>query len=134
LIEWAEHHFKLQQSSSDGASVADHLESGREQLAKVKLAKRSKSPSTLIKDDNAPEFPWPLNYLWEYFLEIADAVPHDDVGAPVITWEAIARWSELMAIWLEPWELRAIVMIGRIGQSAAAVAFSNRMKQVTSHG
>jgi hypothetical protein len=135
LIEWAEHHFNQRQISSDGASVADHLESGREQLAKVKLAKRRKSPPTsIISDDEAPEFPWPLNYLWEYFLEIADAVPRDDVGAPVITWEAIGRWSELMAIWLEPWELRAIVMIGRVGQSAAAVAFSNRMKQVTSHG
>jgi hypothetical protein len=132
LIEWAEHHFKLQQSSSDGASVAEHLESGREQLSKVKLKKSSSRPNP--PDDDAPEFPWALNYLWEYFLEISDAVPRDDVGAPVITWEAIARWSELMGTWLEPWELRAIVMIGHCGQSAASTAFSNRMKQVRSNG
>jgi hypothetical protein len=132
LIEWAEHHFKLQQSSSDGASIAEHLESGREQLNKIKLRKSPARP--IPSDDEAPEFPWPLNYLWEYFLEIADAVPRDDVGAPMITWGDIESWSELMGVRLEPWELRAVVVIGRVGQSAAAIAFSNRMKQVRSHG
>jgi hypothetical protein len=133
LIEWAEHHFKLQQSSSDGASIAEHLESGREQLSKIKLKKPSSRP-TPPQDNDAPEFPWPLNYLWEYFLEIADAVPRDEMGAPTITWSDIESWSELMGVWLEPWEVRAVITIGRVGQGAAATAFSNRMKQVRSHG
>jgi hypothetical protein len=102
-------------------------------LAKVRLARRGKVPSKSIEDE-APEFPWPLNYLWEYFLEIANAVERDDVGAPIITWEAIARWSELMGVWLEPWELRAIVMVGRVGQGVAAKAFNDRMKQARSNG
>jgi hypothetical protein len=101
----------------------------------VKLARRSKAPSKAAAvEDDAPEFPWPLNYLWQHFLEISEAVARDDVGAPIITWEAIGSWSELMGTWLEPWELRAIVMVGRVGQSAAAKAFNDRMKQVRSHG
>jgi hypothetical protein len=134
LIEWCEYHFKIQQSSSDGASVADHLESGIEQLAKVKLARRSKAPPKVAPvEDDVPEFPWPLNYLWQDFLEIADAVERDDYGAPQITWRDIESWSIQMRVVLEPWEARAIVLVSRTGQGVAAKAYSDRMKQVRSN-
>jgi hypothetical protein len=119
---------------TDGASVGDHLESGREQLSKVKLARRSPAPKPKSVDDDAPEFPWPLMYLWEDFLQISDAVERDDYGAPQITWRDIEAWSIQMRVVLEPWEAQAIVLVSRTGQGVAAKAYSDRMKQVRSNG
>jgi hypothetical protein len=60
-------------------------------------------------------------------------VPHDDYGAPQILWTEILAWTELMRLNLEPWELEALTLIGRIGQKVAAEAFNTHMKQ-KSHG
>jgi hypothetical protein len=101
----------------------------------VKLARRSKAPPKIATvEDDAPEFPWPLNYLWDDFLQIADAVERDDYGAPQITWRDIDAWSIQMRVMLEPWEVRAIVLVSRTGQGVAAKAYSDRMKQARSHG
>jgi hypothetical protein len=56
-------------------------------------------------------------------------VPSDDLGAPQMLWSEILAWSELTRIDLEPWEINALTLLGRAGQSAAADAFGAQMKQ-----
>jgi hypothetical protein len=56
-------------------------------------------------------------------------MPHDDYGAPQCLWTEILAWSELMKINLEPWELQAIVWLGRVCQSVSAQAHIARMKK-----
>jgi len=118
------------------------VESGREQIAKLgggKLATLAdlRGEPTPVKPprppddpaDDAPEFPHPLGYLWDIFREIADAVRFDDHGAAQVTWSEIRSWSELMQTALEPWEIRALVDVGRVGQTVAAKAYSDRLSR-----
>lgn len=120
------------------------MESAREQLTKVgklttladiRAKQAGKTPSSAIARPDiaeiAPEFPYPLQYLWDYFLEICCAVPHDDHGAPQILWTEILAWSKLVQVDLEPWETTALTVISRISQKIAAEAFNAHMKQKT---
>jgi hypothetical protein len=81
-----------------------------------------------------PEFPYPLEYLWDTFLEVTDAVPHDDYGAPQCLWTEILAWSELTGCWLQHWELQAIAWLGRTSQTVAAQAYVDHMKKPSTHG
>ena len=122
--------------TDDGASVAEHLESGQEQLkkigrlktlAEIKGTKPAARP-TSEPEDIGPEFPYPVQYLWETFLQIGGGVAHDDWGAPVITWGEIRAWMELVDTTLEPWEVTTIINLATVAQSVLAKAYTDRMK------
>jgi hypothetical protein len=102
---------------------------------RAKQTGKSLPPAIAPNDhtEGVPEFPYPLQYLWDYFLEICCGVPHDDYGQPQILWSELRAWSELMHIDLEPWETSALTLIGRKSQNVAAEAFNTHMKQ-KSHG
>lgn len=66
----------------------------------------------------APLFPAPLAYLWDWFCQVAAGVAATGMGPTIVTWEAVAAWSLLMWVRLEPWEAGAMV---RLGQARAAI-------------
>lgn len=65
-----------------------------------------------------PPFPQLLGDLWKYFCEVSSGVAPNGMGPLTVTWEAIAAWSSLMLVTLEPWEAQAMI---RLGQARAAI-------------
>ncbi len=68
----------------------------------------------------APPFPEPLRYLWNWFLEIRAGVQGNGMTYPVITWEALYCWTALMRQDLAPREAATIVTLGNIWASIMA--------------
>lgn len=110
-MEWAEHQFRQNRSTADGATEGDHLESAARQLAN--LPGRKKKPVEIVPD--APPFPDELSYLWQHFIELAGGLASNGFGPPLVTWEALQAWQIAMDIGpLEPWEMRTLVDLGRL--------------------
>lgn len=59
-----------------------------------------------------PSFPEPLEYIWQHFCEIAFGLPINGFAPSPVTWSALCDWSALTGTPLEPWEARALVMLG----------------------
>lgn len=90
---------------SDGATTAQHLESAVRQFKALGI-----EPKAALAEP-APPFPWPIEYLWNWFCEIMDGVAANGMTAPILTWEGIATWAQLMGLDPEPWECRALIRL-----------------------
>lgn len=60
-----------------------------------------------------------LFYLWNWFSEHSMGLAQNGMAPPVVTWESLRAWCEQMRVELEPWEARAMVLLG--GQRAAII-------------
>jgi hypothetical protein len=99
---------------SDGASAAQHLESGLRQFKALGI-----TPKSTTITEPAPPFPFEIEYLWRWFWEIMDGVSGNGMTAPILTWEGIATWAQLMGLDPEPWECRALIRLS----NARAIVF-----------
>lgn len=59
-----------------------------------------------------PPFPVVLAYLWAWFCDISAGIAGNGTTPPVITWEAAAAWAISTGINPEPWEYRAMLVLG----------------------
>lgn len=81
--------------------------------------------------DDAPECPEALAYLWKHFAEIDLGLSSNGFGPPLVTWEALRAWTDFMAVQLEPWEARALVVLGH---KRAVIADEEQRKKVQAGG
>lgn len=110
-MEWAEHQFRQNRSTADGATEGDHLESAARQLAN--LPGRKKKPVEIVPEGSS--FPDELFYIWNWFTEIASGLASNGFGPPMVTWEALRAWQSAMDIGpIEPWEAATLVDLGRL--------------------
>ena len=70
-----------------------------------------RKPKVSIVPDGPP-FPDPLDYIWQAFCEIVFGLDINGFAPSPVTWTALADWSALTGTPLEPWESRALVMLG----------------------
>lgn len=121
MIEWAEHEFRQNRSTGDGATEGDHLASAERQWERLKRRPRRAIIQT------GPPFPDELGYLWAAFVEISAGLAGSGFGPPVMTWEAIRAWQALTGFGeIEPWEARALVQLGLLRASILADAQKKR--------
>ncbi len=62
----------------------------------------------------APIFPEPLRYVWNWYQELRAGVQGNGTTYPVITWEALHCWSRLMRQEIAPREARTIISLGNL--------------------
>jgi len=117
-MEFAEYEFRRNRKVSDGATEGDHLESGARQLANMP-GKRRRVIEEIIPE--APPFPYELQYLFTWYIEITQGLPSGGFGPSLMTWEAIAAWQRLMDVGpLEPWEVKTLVDLGMLRARVSA--------------
>jgi hypothetical protein len=107
-MAFGEHEFRGARKQADGATEAEHQASAARQWAMLGRHDEAKR----VAPDDSPECPAALAYLWSWFLEILFGLPSSGMAVPTITWEALRAWSDGCCIELEPWERRALVMLG----------------------
>jgi hypothetical protein len=61
-----------------------------------------------------PPFPEALGYLWLWFSQHSMGLAAGGMSHPVITWEGLQAWSQLLQIELEPWEVDLMVNLSCI--------------------
>ena len=65
-------------------------------------------------DDDEPEFPDALMYLWNWFGEILDGCVPTGMAPLSIGWRDLSAWCDLTGEGLEPWEARLIVRLASL--------------------
>jgi len=60
------------------------------------------------------QLPPELDYVWEMFEEISMGLQGSGFGIPVITWRDLSAWKENTGTPLEPWEAKALVILGNL--------------------
>lgn len=61
-----------------------------------------------------PPYPARLDYLWRDFVDIIRGMEGGGFSAPLVSWQGLKAWSEIMGRTLEPWEARLIVHLGMV--------------------
>ena len=105
---------------SDGATAAQHLESGLRQFKALGI-----TPNVVTVSEPAPPFPFQVEYLWNWFTEIMDGVAANGMTVPILTWDNIATWAQLMELDPEPWECRALIRLS----NTRAIVFLDEQKK-----
>ena len=114
---YAEWYFARQNIQADGATQADHNISASEQMEKFGL----KKPKDLIEqEDDKPELPVALSYLWDWFQQVRVGVTYDTNGGMELTWAQVEAWASLMRIAVLPWEADTLVLLGSMARNEAA--------------
>lgn len=111
-MAFAEHQFRRGRVLEDGATEGDHRDSGAKQWAA--LGRRDLAKKV---EDETPEFPYELRYLWKFFCEHSLGLQVSGMAPPVITWESLQAWSMFMGVALEPWEALTMVRLGHLRAS-----------------
>jgi hypothetical protein len=75
-----------------------------ERLGKPQLAK------DIMPDP--PHFPKEVAYLWDWYRQHELGLAITGMAPPVVTWQGVAAWADLMDIRLQPWEARTMVVLG----------------------
>lgn len=67
-----------------------------------------------LANPEGPPFPEALGYLWLWFSQHSMGLAAGGMSYPVITWEGLWTWSQLLQIELEPWEVDLMVNLSCI--------------------
>jgi hypothetical protein len=92
-----------------------------ERLGKPQLAKA-------IAPD-PPHFPEELAYLWNWYRQHEMGLAINGMAPPNVTWEGVAAWSMITDVLLQPWEARAMVVLGYARTVASGEAIAAAAKQ-----
>lgn len=65
-------------------------------------------------EEEVPDFPWPLEYLWRDFNEIAAGLSANGFAVPSISWDVLQAWSLLRGIALHPGDALTLVRLGAL--------------------
>jgi hypothetical protein len=61
--------------------------------------------------DQGPDFPWPLEYLWNDFNEISLGLASNGFGAALITWESLQAWQRLRGLEIDPNDASTLIRL-----------------------
>ncbi len=91
-------------------SKADHVASAERQLGrKIRVVGRETDAEPVVQE--APEFPEPVGYVWDWFQELAGRRTGGGVGPNPLTHQEIEAWSRLTGVTLELRELRLLLRL-----------------------
>jgi hypothetical protein len=103
---FAEAEFRRTRKAADGASDGEHAD-----LALAIWAKLGKSIPKPAGGERAPDCPFALIYLWEWFGDIFSGCAANGFTPRMIGWRDLADWCALTGNVLEPWEARALLAL-----------------------
>jgi hypothetical protein len=84
-------------------------------------------PAALI-DSEEPPFPDELGYVWLWFLQHSMGLAATGMSYPVITWEGLWAWSQLLRIDLAVWEVDLMMQLSCIRANVHAKQTLERRK------
>lgn len=102
-MEYAEWFFRQSSKTIDGSEAGDHLESARRQMALL----GKEVPAAVV-----PYFPQELDFLWEWYIDISRGLPSNGMAPPLISWDILKAWRDLVDVELEPWQAKALIGLG----------------------
>lgn len=79
-----------------------------------------KNKAAALADPQGPPFPEPLEYIWLWFCQHSLGMASGGMAYPVITWEGLHAWAQLMHIELEAWESDLMVNLSCMRANAHA--------------
>jgi hypothetical protein len=94
--------------------VSGDLEGDLFESAARQLTLLGKKKIAALIDSEGPPFPEVLGYLWLWFSQHSMGLAATGMSYPVITWEGLWAWSQLLQIELEPWEVDLMMQLSCI--------------------
>lgn len=68
-------------------------------------------------EPDLPEFPWVLDYLWNFFNEFSMGLTSTGMAQVQASWRDVQDWCAAMCLDLEPWEKKALVRLANMRAS-----------------
>jgi hypothetical protein len=78
------------------------------------LSLLGKKKTAALIDPEGPSFPEALGYVWLWFMQHSMGLAATGMSHPVITWEGLWAWSQLLRIELQPWEVDLMMQLSCI--------------------
>jgi len=73
-----------------------------------------KTKAAALIDPEGPPFPEQLGYVWLWFSQHSMGLAATGMSYPVITWEGLWAWSQMLRIDLAEWEVDLMMQLSCI--------------------
>ena len=109
MIAFAEGEFRRMRVAADGATHGEHNDA-----ALAIWAELGKRPKASADDEQLPDCPAPIAYLWQWFCEILLGCHANGFSPKMIGWSDLSAWCALTGTALKHWERMALIELSAL--------------------